>query len=154
MRTPPLKEEEGSELLEGALVSVMVFGLIIGTVWLGRGYNIYATITRAAREGARYAAAPSCATCGNAYPTNSAIQDVVNQVLQASSLPAPQVTPCSDSPTAPCITITPNPMAAYNPASPNPVTIKIVYPTQLTIPFLPLQAGSISISSTVQVRQE
>ena len=59
-------ETVGAEIAEAAVVLPLVFMLILGIYWFGRAYNIYATITHAAREGARAATAQACATCGNA----------------------------------------------------------------------------------------
>ena len=58
-------ETVGAEIAEAAVVLPLVFMLILGIYWFGRAYNIYATITHAAREGARAATAQTCATCGN-----------------------------------------------------------------------------------------
>src|ERR1700726_4012969 len=67
-------EEAGAQLLEFALLMPLLLTLTIGIVWMGRAYNIYQTITRAAREGATYGVLPNCATCGNAMTdTYSAI---------------------------------------------------------------------------------
>ena len=79
----------GQEIAEAALVLPLVFMLLLGIVWFGRAFNIYATLNRAAREAALAAASPSCATCTppNTFPTSSDIQNnVVNPVLQAAHL--------------------------------------------------------------------
>src|SRR5713226_8658377 len=64
------REERGVELVEAALVFPLLLALIIGGFWLGRAYNIYESMTRAAREGARFALAPSCGGCTppNTFP--------------------------------------------------------------------------------------
>ncbi len=54
----------GAEIAEAAIVLPLVFMLLLGIYWFGRAYNIYATITHAAREGARAATAPTSATFG------------------------------------------------------------------------------------------
>src|SRR5260370_8971396 len=64
--------EHGAELVEMAFVLPLLLTLLIGVFWAARAYNIYETITRAAREGARVAVAPSCSACGNAVPSDSA----------------------------------------------------------------------------------
>src|SRR5215470_4579634 len=58
-------DDSGAEVFELALVLPVLLMLVLGIFWIGRAYNVYETITRAAREGARYAVLPSCATCGN-----------------------------------------------------------------------------------------
>jgi len=107
--------ERGAEIVEFAFVAPLLITLMLGIFWVGRAYNTYQTITRAAREGARYAAAPTCATCGsttlqpscgtgmgipagqNAFPGQSggdsgaqAVRNVVDCVLAADSLETTQ----------------------------------------------------------------
>src|SRR5690348_3478710 len=60
-----LREENGAELTEAALVLPILLTLLLGIFWMGRAYMVYETITRAAREGARYEVLPSCSSCGN-----------------------------------------------------------------------------------------
>ncbi|HUY12626.1 MAG TPA: TadE family protein [Terriglobia bacterium] len=80
------QDERGSEIVEVAAIVPLFFLLLIGIFWFGRAYNIYQTITRAAREGARVAAAPSCARCGNAAPSATQVRTAVNNALIASGL--------------------------------------------------------------------
>src|SRR5262245_45199031 len=93
-----LADEAGAEIVEDAIILPLLLTLLIGIVWIGRAYNIYQTITRAAREGARYAVLPSCASCGNRYvdtyatlntclanPTN-VFTNFVSPALSASAL--------------------------------------------------------------------
>jgi Flp pilus assembly protein TadG len=58
-------EESGAELVEAAFVIPILLMLLLGIVWIGRAYNVYETITRAAREGDRYAVLPSCMSCSD-----------------------------------------------------------------------------------------
>src|SRR3970040_2050686 len=64
-----IRADRGAQLVEAALVLTLLLTLVIGIIWLARGYNTAQTVTRAAREGARFAVARTRATCGNAYPT-------------------------------------------------------------------------------------
>src|SRR5689334_18133145 len=94
--------QNGAELLESALVLPILLTLLLGTIWIGRGYMVYETITRAAREGARYAVLPSCSTCGSTTidaPSSSCLdkssgtfQNYVKPALQAANLDPNQVT--------------------------------------------------------------
>ena len=79
--------EKGAEIAEFAAVVPLLFMLLFAIIWGARVFNIYETITRASREGARYAAAPTCALCGNARPTDTQIATVINNSLRASALP-------------------------------------------------------------------
>src|SRR5713226_9001652 len=89
------REERGVELVEAALVFPLLLALIIGGFWLGRAYNIYESMTRAAREGARFALAPSCATCtpANTFPTDTQVTTVIEGALSAASMDKKQVNP-------------------------------------------------------------
>jgi len=48
----------GTEIAEAALVLPLVFMLLLGIIWFGRAFDIYSTLSHAAREGARVAAVP------------------------------------------------------------------------------------------------
>src|SRR5208337_4990271 len=91
----------GSEIAEAALVLPLVFLVLLGIYWFGRAFNVYATINHAAREGARYAVAQTCATCGNTAPQVNNIADQVGQAMQASGLDPKQASPPSPSVTYP-----------------------------------------------------
>jgi len=88
----------GAEIAEAALVMPLMFMVLLGIYWFGRAYNIYATITHAAEEGARAASAPSCPLCGNAALLPDQVATKVSQVLQASKLDPNQVQPLAPSP--------------------------------------------------------
>jgi TadE-like protein len=89
-------ETSGQEVAEAALVLPIAFLILLGIFWFGRAYNIYATVTHAAAEGARVAAMSTCATCGNTSP-DSGVQNSVNAILQASRLDTSQI----NAPTTP-----------------------------------------------------
>jgi hypothetical protein len=97
---------EAAEIAELAMVLPVMFLTFLGIFWMGRAYNVYATINQAAREGARVAAATSCATCGNytgcgtTYACDSAVEKAVTDSLRADhlnlasvGLPNPALTP-------------------------------------------------------------
>jgi hypothetical protein len=84
-------ETSGQEIAEAALVLPIAFLILLAVFWFGRAYNIYATVTHAAAEGARVAASPTCATCGNTYPTDAVVVNTVSAILQASRLDPGQI---------------------------------------------------------------
>jgi Flp pilus assembly protein TadG len=152
-------EDRGAELFESALVVPLLFTLLLGVCWMGRAYNVYETITRAAREGARYAVLPNCATCGDTYadsytslnsclsnPTTT-FSNYVSPALAASSMDpnkiqnycqkAAVLDPDSDGSVQQC-----------------GVTISFTYPVKLTIPFMSLNGSTINIPTSVQMRFE
>jgi len=151
------REDRGVELVEAALVFPLLLALIIGGFWLGRAYNIYESMTRAAREGARFALAPSCATCvpSNAFPSDTEVTTVINDALSAASMDPAQVNPAINiqPPNRNTGTQMLNPTDPTSTQVPG-VVIKFGYPVKLIIPFTPLNAMTITITTQVQMRQE
>ena len=82
------KREKGAELVEFALVFPLFLALIFALIWCGRTFSIYGTITRAAREGARFAVAPSCASCtpANTVPTDTEVVNVITGAVQVAGM--------------------------------------------------------------------
>jgi Flp pilus assembly protein TadG len=109
------RETRGQEIAEAALVLPILFMLMLGIFWFGQAFSIYGTITHAAREGARAAVAPLCATCGSPLDPPAVAQNAVNALqnaLLAAKLDPAQpknypVTPpalfsCTNGNAAPC----------------------------------------------------
>ena len=139
-------KERGSVLVESAFTVSLLFMLLIGIFWLGRGFNTYATMTRAAREGARLAVTPSCAMCGNQYPSDGDITAAINTALDASALDSSQVS---------SLQILRN--QVLNPSSTiieRGVIISFNYPFQLFLPFTPIGLSNYTLSAQVQMREE
>ena len=130
-------QERGAQILEAALVLPILLTLLIGIVWVGRAYNVYQTITRAAREGARVGVAPSCGACGNTYPSSSEIQTAVDNVLSAASL----------DPATAIITIQPDRPTGQ-------VAVQVNYPFQFVVPFTSLNLTRITITASATMRRE
>jgi Flp pilus assembly protein TadG len=90
MKHCPLREvfqgEEGSDLAEAALVLPLMFTILLGIFWFGQAFSIYGTITHAAREGARAAVAPSCATCSGTNDPSANAYTAIQSALQAAKL--------------------------------------------------------------------
>src|SRR5271154_3000449 len=101
-----IAETDAAEIAEAAAVLPLMFMMLLGIFWFGQAFSIYGAITRAAQDGARAGAAPSCSTCGVPYtPAQNAVL-AVNSDLLASKLdptqmrlpPSPPVlTACSGS---------------------------------------------------------
>jgi len=144
------RDDRGQELVEAALILPLLLMLLIGTVWIGRAYNIYETLSRAAREGAEAAAAPSCATCGDAATTQAQVKTVVDNVLSAASIDT----------TVQGYTVTVGNQPLNPPSAPGiyyrlpNITVNVQYPVQLNIPFTPLNGTTIQLSTTASMAQE
>ena len=167
---------EGVEIAEAAAVLPLLFMILIGIFWFGRAFEIYGTITHAAREGARVAVAQSCATCGNAAPSADTVATAVQQALQASKLDPTQVTattpnvcPCGN-PTCgsaqacasvggglPQICVQQDvQLNVPSTGQPNVCgsVVSFQYPYQFYFPFTPLNGQNIKLTTQVQMTGE
>jgi hypothetical protein len=172
----------GSEIAEAALVLPILFMLLLGIYLFGRAFNVYATINHAAREGARVAVAPKCATCAggactggiNCFLTTDQIADEVTQALQASHLDPTQVTNIGASRTAcgggasactlpsagkprMCVYYNvqlPNTLPASSGAPACGTAVEFQYPYQFFIPFTSLNMQTITLNAGVQMTGE
>lgn len=140
--------ECGAELVEAAFVLPLLLTLLIGIFWAARAYNIYETITRAAREGARVAVVPTCASCGNAFPPSSTVQTTVDNVLASAGM--------QTSGAGVTINIQQHQALGLDPNNSNAqwTIVSITYPFQFTLPFTSLNATTVNISSQVQMLEE
>lgn len=84
-----LRNEKGQNLVEMALVMMLLLLLLAGAVDIGRAFHDYIIITNAAREGARRGARLPCTpTVYTAYKgqiTNAAIAEAANSGVTLSS---------------------------------------------------------------------
>jgi Flp pilus assembly protein TadG len=79
-------KQKGAEIMEFALVFPLLMVLLIGMVWIGAAFSAYASLVRAAREGARFAVLTTCATCGNSLPTTQQVQAVVAGAMRSAAM--------------------------------------------------------------------
>jgi len=121
MRKPGLKtwrglarNTRGAEIAETAMILPLLFVMIMAIFWFGQAFRYYGTITHAARQGARAAVAPACATCPvtgfssvqNAVnAVNNALTDAnLNPALANSPVPALTFPACNGGGTVSCQT--------------------------------------------------
>jgi hypothetical protein len=165
-----LAEDRASEIAEAALVLPLAFMILLGIYWFGRAFNTYATINHAAREGARAAAAQTCATCGNAL--NGNVANIITQAMQASSVDPGQIrayTPTLNFCAAggSCTTIGNNINLCTNVVLQNPpggttglgapacgVNVSFQYPYQFWLPFTSLNNQLFLLTANVQTDGE
>ena len=160
------KDESGAEIVEAAFVLPLLLMLLLGIFWLGRAYNVYETITRAAREGTRYAVLPSCVSCS---PSNSMPETYT--AAGTSTSPACLGNPTDEftnyvTPALLASNLDPNVVKNFcqqavviNPDTDSSawqcgVQISFQYPFQLAIPFTSLYATTIDIPTSVTMRME
>jgi Flp pilus assembly protein TadG len=105
------RNTRGAEIAETAMVLPLLFVVIMAIFWFGQAFRYYGTITHAARQGARAAVVPACATCTLAS-TAVMVQNAttaVNNALGAAHLdptqalaPLSRPTLCACGSPAPC----------------------------------------------------
>lgn len=78
-----IRSTRGSEVAEFAMILPLLSLALFGVFWFGQAFRIYGSITNAARDGARAAVDPSCATCGATDPTINAWTVVQNDLNAA-----------------------------------------------------------------------
>ncbi|HEX5410620.1 MAG TPA: TadE family protein [Terriglobia bacterium] len=159
----------GAELVEAAFALPMLLTLLLGIVWLGRAYDVHETITRAAREGARYAVLPDCATCNPANQmtetyssagTTNSPACVSNPTYEFTNYVAPSLLASHLDPNNEVVQQTYCQQAVVmNPTSPGAaqqcgIQVSFKYPLQLAIPFTSLNASTIDIPTSVTMRME
>lgn len=162
-------ETRGAEIAEAAAVLPIMFMFLIGIFWFGQAFSIYGTITRAAQEGARAAAAPKCATCAatgtaatNAY--NAVQATLLAARLDPAKLQQPATTPnllscvdgsvvtCDGSPSNVCVQENVQLSTGTNEIC--GVSVSLQYPYQFWLPFSSLNKQLIQLSASARVRQE
>jgi Flp pilus assembly protein TadG len=147
------ESEKGAEVVEFAVVLSTLLILVFGIFSMARAYNIYQSITRAAREGARVAVLPSSAANGNQYldssgatVANSAVfQDYIAPALRASSLDPGKVSNYTEQVTW---------LDAGDTSQQCGVQISFQYPYRLLLPMLRSNLTTIQIATHVQMRRE
>ena len=166
-----LAASEGAEIAEVAVVLPLVFMFLLGIVWFGRAFNIYATITQAAQQGAITAARASCATCGSQFPDKDAVADSVIAVLNASNLNSrdiifykpPTIQSCTSSLSVACqrsSNVSVCSSVLLNPTSGNAqpaqcgMLVSFQYPFQFYLPFTSLNQQRIVLTAQGQTRME
>jgi Flp pilus assembly protein TadG len=155
-RTRLWAEERAAEVVEMAFVLPLLLTLMIGIFWAARAYNIYETITRAAREGARVAVAPTCFGCGSngAFLTASsgcsatdAIDLAVINSMAASGMP------CKTG-----VTVSVSQHQALGDDTAGSSTqwtvVTVKYPFQFVLPFTSVSMTTLNISTTAQMVEE
>lgn len=155
---PERTQERGAEVVEFALVFSLLMMLMLGIVVFARAYNVYQTITRAAREGARMAVLPASIydqTKGaNQYidnsvtyssPNSAIFDDYIKPALEAASLNPALVTDYVQK------------VAWLDPNDPQPecgAIISFAYPFELDLPFTSERMMTLSLHTRVQMRRE
>ena len=145
------KDQSGAELVEAAFVIPILLMLLLGIFSFGRAYNVYQTITRAAREGAREAVLTPCAVstyCPGAanYTATDIWDNFINPSLQASGVDPKNIKNQSIT----YVYMDPN----DTPKTVCGIQLSFDYPYTMVLPFTSLNLSTINLSTTVQMRME
>ncbi len=145
----------GSQLVEMGFILPILLSMLLGVIWMGRAYNIYETMTRAAREGARVAAANSCASCGNSAATVANVENAVMNSLTASNIDTSKViVPTCAGNLSSKVCYVRN--FQLNNAGDVPIELGVVvslsYQIKFPIPFVKM--SPITVTARAQMRQE
>ncbi|HYE26339.1 MAG TPA: TadE/TadG family type IV pilus assembly protein [Clostridia bacterium] len=132
------KSERGATLVEAALTLLLFFWLILGIWNFGRVYHVYQIATNAAREGARFSAAPDPAT--GTLPSVTDVQNRVQFYLTLGSVPV-----STDN-----ISVTQTTTATVNSV---PITFTTVHVTA-PFEFHGLPFGPINVNTEARMRNE
>jgi Flp pilus assembly protein TadG len=147
--------ERGAEIVEFAFVAPLLITLVLGIFWVGRAFNTYQTLTRAAREGARVAAAATCASCGNTPPNVTDVENAVLNSLSASLMNTDNVqvpASCSGSLSAKICYERDVALDSGDTDGESGVVVGLSYPASFPIPFVKI--SPITLTAQVQMRQE
>ena len=77
-------KERGATIVEAAVTTMLLFLMLFGILEFGRAYNVYQTITNAAREGARFSVAPFPGV--STLPDNGTVTSHVQGFLTAAAI--------------------------------------------------------------------
>jgi len=176
------RDSRGAEIAETAMILPLLFMVVLAIFWFGQAFRIYGTITHAAREGARSAITPVCATCAAASNTPAQMaQSAVITAMNAAGLNTAQLAPPATTPTLYACGSPPNACGAVQPCDSGVTNMCVQTNVQLssclqtpageatcgtsvsltyknsfhfTIPFTTLDLGNMSLPGQAQMRVE
>jgi Flp pilus assembly protein TadG len=165
-------EVRGAEIAEAAAVLPLMFMMLLGIFWFGQAFSIYGAITRAAQDGARAGAAPSCSTCSSVGTAAANAVAAVNADLLASKLdptkiPVPSSTPVFTACTGgsnTCAIVSGSNVCVQGPVQLSPtatggtgvcgLSVSFQYPFQFWLPFTSLNKQRILLTTSARMRTE
>jgi Flp pilus assembly protein TadG len=167
-----VSEVRGAEIAEAAAVLPLMFMILLGIFWFGQAFSIYGTITRAAQEGARAGAAPTCTTCTGVSPSQNAF-NAVQAALVVAKLdpskaqypsPLPVLNACTSGGTVPsCDSSASTKVCVETPVLLSStvsgtrvcgISVSFQYPFKFKLPFSSLNNQRILMTAAARVRME
>jgi Flp pilus assembly protein TadG len=136
------RRQRGATIVEAAFTLLILFMLLDGILEFGRAYNIYQIMTNAAREGARYAVAPTPGTAN--MPSTAQVQSTVQGFLNSGGVQGAAVTVNTSTQTV-------------NSEVLNYTTVQVTAPYAFVVPQLLFgnnNVTSVNLSTTATMRNE
>ncbi len=144
MRPLSESQERGSQLVELALVFVLLALLVAGVWDLGRMFRGYITIANAARDGARYAIRLPCLP-SNAIQRAALKTAITNAVIAEAAGSGITLTAAN-------ITITPDPVTTGCPTTSNrDVRVTVTYPHTMWMGGI-TGLGDVTLSASARMK--
>jgi Flp pilus assembly protein TadG len=168
-------ETRAAEIAEAAAVLPLMFMMLLGIFWFGQAFSIYGAITRAAQDGARAGAAPSCTTCASVGSAAANAVAAVNTDLLASKLDPTKIPPPSSTPafntctvvaggSTSCAIVSGSQVCVQSPVQLSTtsaggtgvcgISVSFQYPFQFWLPFTSLNKQRILLTAQARVRME
>jgi Flp pilus assembly protein TadG len=169
-----LLDSGGSQIAEAAVVLPLLFMILLGIMSIGRAFNVYSTITRAAQDGAAVAAKFRCGgpSCSNAATSSADVADAVTAALNASRVPtdplatyilATEPPACPGFVSAGCTTDGSSKLricrnVQLNSGSPGPkqcgAIVSFQYPYHFQVPFASISLTDIQMTAVAERQME
>jgi Flp pilus assembly protein TadG len=148
-----VRSDEGSNVVEMAVVSSVLFAMLFGIIELSLALYTYNYVSDAAREGTRYAIVrgSSCSVLTNCNVTSAQIQTYVQQLgypgINAANTTATAtwLSPSSSTP----VTWTACGSTCNTPG--DAVQVRVTYSFLLSVPFVPGRTLSLQSSSMMVI---
>ena len=167
------RETSASEVAEAALVLPLVFMMLLGVFWFGQAFSIYGTISHAARQAARAAAAPVCATCAPGTTVGQNAYNAIQTSFAAAHLDPTKLSPpttipalvsCNDGTTLVACAASPSNVCVQDgiqlsntgsgAAGVCGVSVSFQYPYQFWFPGTSLNKQLIQLQAVARMRME
>jgi len=166
-----VRDTRGAEIAEAAAVLPLMFTMLLGIFWFGQAFSIYGAITRAAQDGARAGAAPSCTTCtplsGSARAANAvAATQAALTIVKLDPIRARQPSPiptflscggpttCDGGNSNYCVQAPVQLSDTTTGTGVCGVSVSFQYPYQFWLPFTSVNKQRIWLSASARVRLE
>ena len=142
-RSGRIRNEEGQNLVEFALVFTVLSSVLLGIIWAGWALYIYNFVSEAAREATRYASVRGTACTGfsdcniDSTGLTTFVQNMGYPAINMSGVSVTGSWPCASTANPPC----------NSPG--NPVIVTVSYQFSFAIPFA--TTNTLNLSSTSQM---